>query len=88
MLALEDCIALSNLTEEEVDAIALHDRLPQIIAAEFGNYLLRLPEGRCAIRAIIMDDIAHAQAQGDHVRSAQLKLVLKHFAEHMAEASI
>jgi len=88
MLALEDCIALSNLTAEEVDAIALHEHLPEIVAAEFGNYLLRLPEGKRAIRAIITDDIAHAQAQGDHTRSAKLKLVLKHFAEHMAEASI
>ena len=75
MLALEDCIALSGLTREEVDAIAEHEHLPQIIATELGHYLLQLPEGRRMIKAIIRDDIAAAQARGDHFHSAKLKLV-------------
>ncbi len=36
MLTLEDCIALSDLTREEIDAIAVHEHLAEIIAAELG----------------------------------------------------
>lgn len=82
MLTLQDCIALSGLTEEEIDAIAEHEHLPEVIAAELGSYLLHLPGGKQAIKAIIREDIAMALARGDHRHSAQLKLVLRHFTEH------
>ena len=82
MLSLEDCIALSDLTEEEIDAIAEHEHLPEIIATEMGFYLVHLPDGRRAVRAIIRDDIAAAQASGDHLHAAKLKLVLRSFIEH------
>jgi hypothetical protein len=36
MLTLEDRIALSDLTHEEIDAIAEHEHLPETIAAELG----------------------------------------------------
>jgi hypothetical protein len=87
MLTLEDCIALSGLTREEVDAIAEHEHLPEVIAVELGCYLLQLPQGRPAIKAIIRDDIARAQAAGDYRHSAKLKLVLRHFIEHCREAA-
>jgi hypothetical protein len=80
MLTIEDCIALCDLSRDEVDAIAEHEHLPEIIAAELGAYLMHLPGGKRAIRAIIRDDIARAQAHKDFAHSAKLKLVLKHFA--------
>jgi hypothetical protein len=82
VLTLNDCIALSGLTKEEVDAIAEHEHLPEIIALALGNYLVQLPAGRRAIKAIIRDDIAAAQARGDHFNSAKLKLILRKFVEH------
>ena len=82
MLTLEDCIALSDLTEEEIDAIAEHEHLPEMIAVELGDYLVHLAEGRRAIKAIIRDDIAAARARRDYLHSARLKLVLAHFIEH------
>lgn len=82
MLTLEDCIALSDLTEEEIDAIAEHERLPEIVATELGSYLVHLAGGRQAIAAIIRDDIASARARRDYLHSAKLKLVLRHFIEH------
>lgn len=82
MLTLEDCIALSDLTEEEIDAIAEHEHLPEIVAAEFGCYLVHLPGGQQAICAIIHDDIAAARARRDYLHSAKLKLVLRHFIAH------
>jgi hypothetical protein len=79
MLSLEDCLALCELTEEEVLAIAEHENLPQIAAAELGNYLVHTPEGEMRIKAIIRDDIAAARARGDRRHELALKLVLRNF---------
>jgi len=85
MLSIEDCIALSELTEDEVLAIAEHEHLPDIVAAELGNYLVRTPDGEVRIGRYIADDIAAAQARGDHAHTAKLKLVLRHYVEqHLA----
>ncbi len=82
MLTLEDCIALSDLTVEEIDAIAEHEHLPEVIATELGCYLVHCPDGRQAIRAMIRDDIEAARARGDFRHAAELKLVLQHFISH------
>lgn len=79
MLTLEDCIALCGLTEEEVLAIAEHERIPAIAAAELGNYLVNAPGGEQFIKAMIADDIAHALTGGDRDRALLLKMVLVKF---------
>ena len=79
MLTLEDCIGLCDLSEEEVLAIASHEHIPEIAAAELGNYLVRCPDGELCIRAMIRDDIAWATASGNHDRQLALKLVLRNF---------
>jgi len=81
MLSLEDCIALSDLLPDEVDAIAVHEHLTEIVAAELGWYLVHRSDGRQAIRAIIRDDIETARVRGDSRRAGELKLVLRHFVE-------
>ncbi len=89
MLTIEDCIALSQLTEDEVDAIAEHEHVPEMIAVEMGAYLCQTETGEKRIRKMIRDDIADAQRRGDFKHSAKLKLVLKHYLEthvHAAEA--
>jgi hypothetical protein len=82
MLSLEDCLALCDLSEEEVLAIAHHERIPEIAAAELGNYLVRTPEGELRIKTIIRDDIAEARAQNDRTRELALKLMLRNYIEH------
>jgi hypothetical protein len=79
MLSLEDCLALCELTEDEVLAIAQHEHIPEIAAAELGNYLIRTPEGEMRIKKIIRDDIAAACACGDRMRELGLKLMLRNF---------
>jgi len=79
MLSLEDCLALCELSEEEVLAIAHHERLPEIAAVELGNYLVHTPEGEMRIKSIIRDDIAEACACGDRQRELGLKLMLRNF---------
>jgi hypothetical protein len=79
MLTWEDCLALCELTEDEIAAIAEHEHVPQMAAAEFGNYLVHSPKGVPMIRRIILDDIAAARRRGDLTHAAKLKLVLRHF---------
>jgi hypothetical protein len=40
MLTYQDCVELSDLTEDEIDAIARHERLPEMAALEMGSYLV------------------------------------------------
>jgi len=83
MITIEDCLALSDLTEEEIDAIAEHEHLPAIIAAELGNCLAHLPGGIDHIRSMIRDDIAAARLRGDERHALRLSLVLMHLCrEH------
>lgn len=82
MLSLEDCLALCDLSEEEVLAIAHHEHIPEIAAVELGNYLVQTPEGEQRIKAIIRDDLAEAASSGDRTRMLALKHLLREFVLH------
>ena len=79
MLTLEDCLALCELSEDEVLAIAQHEHIPELAAAELGNYLVHRPDGEACIKAMILDDIAAAASGGERNRALALKLVLSNF---------
>ena len=79
MLRLEDCIALCGLTEEEVLAIAEHEHIPEMAAAELAGYLTCDPGGEQCIKSMIRDDILAAQARGEGDRAIALKLLLRNF---------
>ena len=79
MLTFEDCLALCELTEDEVCAIAEHENIPEIAAVELGHYLVRSPDGELAIKGMMREDIEAAGAAGDRMRALALKLVLRDF---------
>jgi hypothetical protein len=86
-LSLQDCIDMSDLTEDEILAIAEHEQLPELLALELGSYLVHAPGGEKKIKRMIQDDIRAARERNDLKRSAFLKCVLKHFVEtHMSHA--
>lgn len=87
MLTYEDCLALSGLTEEEIEAIAEHEHLPAIVAAKLANYLCHTKAGEARIKRIILDDIEAARVRGDKRHALALKLVLKHYLEHHPRAA-
>jgi len=62
MLTREDCLALCELSEDEVAAIAEHEHVPEIVAMEMGQYLCHTPEGEARIERMIVEDIATARA--------------------------
>ncbi|HYG86013.1 MAG TPA: hypothetical protein VD978_07120 [Azospirillum sp.] len=79
MLTIADCIEMSGLSEAEIDAIAEHEHVPEIIACEIAQYLSRCPGGTGTIKAMIEDDLRVAVARGDMAHARQLKAVLEHF---------
>ena len=85
MLTYEDCVGLSDLTEEEIAAIAEHEHIPRMAALELGSYLVHTDAGIPMLRKMILDDIAHAEST-DHVEHAlKLRLVLRHFVRSHPE---
>ena len=79
MITLEDCIAFSGLTEEEVLAIADHEIISEIVATAFIQYLLSKEHGAERVRDMIVDDIHEAQRRDDKARVQMLLHVLHHF---------
>jgi hypothetical protein len=88
MLTYEDCLGLSELSADEIAAIARHEHLPEIVALELGAHLARSPQGRRTIRSMIEDDIAVARNRGDCMEAARLDLVLREFGRERAAEGI
>ena len=84
MITIQDCIELSELTEEEILAIAQHEGIPEMAAVELGNYLVHTSEGEERIKAMIVDDILDAQRSGELHRVLTLKVCLRHYIQQHA----
>lgn len=87
MLALIDCIELSELTEDEILAIAEHEHIPEMAAVEMGNYLVQTAEGEQRIKRMIVDDIQLARDRSNLRHAAVLKLALRHYVATHAGAA-
>jgi hypothetical protein len=87
MISIEDCIALSGLTREEVDAVAEHEHLPEAAAAALAAWLMQKEDkGVMAVRNMLRDDIRTAISNGNHAHAAELLAALRHFlATHRPE---
>jgi len=82
MLTIEDCIALSDLTEGEIDAIAEHEHVPEMVAIELGCCLVHCADGQRRIASFIRDDIDRARRRGNARHAADLSVVLRDFVAH------
>ncbi|WP_299196535.1 hypothetical protein [uncultured Amphritea sp.] len=87
MLTYTECLEMSNLSQNEVDAIAEHEHTDSIIAMALGHYLC-CHHDQNKVRKIIMDDITRAQRKGDTTHEKVLRQVLNHFVEtHPSQAA-
>tara|TARA_R110002072_G_scaffold6364_6_gene37570 strand:+ start:8476 stop:8763 length:288 start_codon:yes stop_codon:yes gene_type:complete len=82
MLTFEDCLALCDLSVDEISAIAEHEHLPNMTALGYGEYLMHGPDGEQHIKRIIVDDIEHAKASGHLKHAEELEAILKNFILH------
>jgi|307.fasta_scaffold129069_2 hypothetical protein len=79
MLTFRDCLGLSDLTEDEVQVIAEHEQIPDIVAAELGSGLVHSDDGISRIKAYMRDCIEHARLMGDFGRADALYSVYRDF---------
>lgn len=85
MLSLQDCLDLSDLTEEEIGAIADHEHVPPVVAAELGNTLLKTTAGRCLLKLYLLDNIEQAREAGQFDKARRLDALYRRFEdEHQA----
>jgi hypothetical protein len=86
MICLEDCIALCDLSEEEILAIAEHEHIPEIAAVALADYLLHQEHGAETIRDMLRGDIRAALARHDRRHARELFMALRHFLSSHPEA--
>lgn len=79
MLSLDDIIGMCDCTKEEIEAIAMHEHVPDAIASEMAAYLIHCPDGVPRIRKIIVEDIEYARSRGNEEQAQKLNDVLIHF---------
>lgn len=87
MISLKDCIALCDLSADEIAAIAEHEHAPEISAAAMGAYLLHKDRGAAVVKAMIHDDIRAAIAAGDAHHARQLVHTMAAFLRDHPEAA-
>lgn len=78
MLCLEDCLDFSDLDTEEIEAIAAHEHIPLICAAELGCELLKTPDGVRQLHSMVLDDMAQALEHGQMETAGRWALVYRH----------
>lgn len=79
MLSLQDCIDFSDLSEDEIGAIAEHEHVPEIVAAEIGATLLQSTSGVCLLKLYLLENIEQARALGHFEKAARLEKLYRRF---------
>lgn len=87
MITMEDCIAFSGLTEEEILAVAEHEHISGSAAVTLAQYLSRQDGGFDKVGVMIVDDIKAAQSQKKMGHVQELLHVLHHFLKAHPEAA-
>lgn len=78
MLTYEECLALCDLNDDEIDAIAEHEHIEPMIALALGKYMVE-HNASDQIKQYILDDIEMARRQGNSEKMALLTKTLCHF---------
>ncbi len=55
MLTLDDCVAFCGLTEDQLEAVAEHEHMALVVAAEWAECILEKPNGCEILTAILAD---------------------------------
>jgi hypothetical protein len=83
MLTLRDCIDFSGLTEEQLEAVARHEHLPLVLAAEWVEEMAEDNVGCRKLAAILAEELAEERRLREfglaaHTRHALLEFLASH----------
>jgi hypothetical protein len=79
MISLHECIEFSDLTDDEVAAIADHEHLPYASAAQIACGLAQSEEGTRVLRCLLTDALCDAEACGRKDRLQLARRALNQF---------
>ncbi|WP_108260233.1 hypothetical protein [Mangrovicoccus ximenensis] len=83
MISVQDIIDMTDLTPDEIEAVAEHEHLCSVNAAALAQYMLEHHNGAAKVQDMICDDIREALHKGDLPHARDLFATLRHFmAEH------
>lgn len=73
MISIKDCLDYSDLTEDEVAAIAEHEHLPYVSAAQLACGLAQTEEGTEFLRCLLKNAVCDAESctHAEVLRTAQ-----------------
>ena len=79
MLTAQECVVMSELSDEAIRAIAEHEHIPEVIAAELGQELLKATGGIAEIQRILEENLEVAVSAGEEDKINDRKRVLGRF---------
>lgn len=86
MINENDILDMTCLTREQIAAIAEHEHIDAVSAAELGEYLMHLHHGPQKVQQMICEDIADALHADNLVQARALYAALKAFLADHPEA--
>ncbi|MGC9420588.1 hypothetical protein [Rhodovulum marinum] len=86
MITLDDIEDMTDLTREEIAAIAEHEHIPEADATLLGDYLMHLHHGGQKVQAMICEDIRAALHADNLAHARELYAVLHRFVADHPEA--
>ncbi len=87
MITLDDIEDMTDLTREEIDAIAEHEHVGPFDASMLGEYLMHIHHGPQRVQAMICDDIRAALHKDNVEHARALFLTLHSFMADHPEAA-
>lgn len=87
MINLSDIMDMTDLTHEEIAAVAEHEGLPDVSAAALADYMMHAHHGPQTVLRMISEDIRSALGRDDVAHARDLYAVLRHFAATHPDAA-
>jgi hypothetical protein len=78
MLSIQDVIDYCDLERGEIEAIAEHEHIPVVVAAEMSEQLLGSPQGVYQLHSMIIENMQHAMASGEYQHVKDLAETYEH----------
>ena len=78
MLSMQDVIDYCDLDRGEIEAIAEHEHIPTIVAAELSERLLCSPEGVFRLHSMIVENMQQALEAGRYEHVQNLATTYQH----------
>jgi hypothetical protein len=79
MLTVQECVDMSELSNETIRAIAEHEHIPEVVAAEVGQELLKATGGIAEIHRILEENLELAVQAGEQEKINDRNRVLESF---------